>query len=137
MELPHLEEDKHSEIQRKVMDYLAGQVKSTRDFEDKTGISHAMYGRYKDMKSSMTLDKLEKIFSNFPEVKLIVADYLGVFTEEIQEKGTAATKDNDAAVYRDRLVDFMYETITKLRADNSQLLNIIELALRGGSNGAK
>jgi hypothetical protein len=121
------DEAKNSEIQRVVMDYLAGKVNSSRDFETKTGISHAMYGRYIEMKSIMTLDKMEQIFSSFPELKVSVGKHLGIITEE---KHTPATKSDEAGV-----IDVLERTVGILRDENMKLLNIVELALkRGGAD---
>lgn len=121
--------EKESLIQSVVMTYLEGIIKSSRDFEEKTGISHAMFGRYKDKKSFMSVDKLEHIFSKFPDLKMIVIQKL---ISENDEKHTAATNINGAAVK-----EALETTISILREENMKLLNIVELSMkRGGSNGA-
>jgi hypothetical protein len=88
---------KKSEIQRIVMDYIGGKVDSTRDFEDQTGISHAMKARYDEQRSMMSLDKLEHIFSIYPELKIDIAKYLSGNTDKniTQEQKKAGSSDND------------------------------------------
>jgi transcriptional regulator with XRE-family HTH domain len=105
------DEGKTSKIQRLVMDYLEGVIGSSREFEEKTGISHALYHRYKEMKSIMTLAKLEHIFSIYPILGVQVGDYLRGNTDK------KLTNDGKAALSKD-------EELLQSFRDNVALLKL-------------
>lgn len=101
------------------MDYLGGIVNSSREFEEKTGISHAMFGRYNEMTSFMSLDKLEQICSKFPDLKVRIAGYL--FGDK-DGKHTAAT--NEAAVFKKEAEKFRKaaEALARVNLLNAQTI---------------
>lgn len=67
-----------SPLQKFVCNLLAELVDSNKEFEEKTGITHNMLSNYQSMYNYMGIDKLEKIFSAFPEIQTKVSKFLGV-----------------------------------------------------------
>lgn len=65
-----------SPLQKFVCSLLAELVDSNKEFEEKTGITHNMLSNYQAMYNYMGIDKLEKIFSAFPEIQTKVAQFL-------------------------------------------------------------
>jgi hypothetical protein len=128
------EGSKQSEIQRIVMDYLGGMVDSSRDFEEKTGISHAMFGRYKDMKTAMPLDKMEHIFSKFPGLQELVVRHLTgnkMKNNTQAENGSDSTEkplEGDPEVYR-TIVEGKTEYVLMKRSilNDAQIVSNVQL----------
>lgn len=65
-----------SEIQRIIIDYLEELGVSQRQFAELTGVSDATYGGYRRMETSIKLDLVDKIVSNYPDLRIRLAGYL-------------------------------------------------------------
>lgn len=129
MEPTPTEEIKNSEIQRFVMDRIAERVKSSRDFQDQTGISHAMYGRYLEQNSMMSLDKLEKIFSTWPDLRGSLISYLRGTTDEKPTpdgKNMDIEKLQEAVIEKDAVIRFLDNEKTKIQRKLDDALLEIE-----------
>lgn len=94
-----------SPLQKFVCSLLIELVDSNKEFEEKTGITHNMLSNYQSMYNYMGIDKLEKIFSAFPEIQSKVAQFLS---------------DNKSTVYDENMVQ-MFEKLEKSYVDNKEL----------------
>lgn len=122
-------------ISKQIIELIASKLESTgsgRSVAKKTKLSNTSIGNYV-AGASMKLDTMEKILEAFPELRAPIAEIL---LGEPIKKGTEATNSDEAPVDQEKLKAQMEESIQYLRAENTKLLNIVELALkRGGTDG--
>jgi transcriptional regulator with XRE-family HTH domain len=102
-----------SPLQKFVVSLLLDLVDSNKEFEEKTGITHNMLSNYQHMYNYMGIDKLERIFTVFPEIKTKVALFLAP-----QQVGLSGEESR-------RLFEKLEKSYTKLEksySDNIELL---------------
>jgi transcriptional regulator with XRE-family HTH domain len=92
----------NSKLQQLIVDYLKENNVSQRKFATAIGVSETTFGTYVRMTSSMSVEIMDKILTEYPGVRAVLINYLRGNTEENSEKGTAATNNDEAAVIKER-----------------------------------
>ena len=91
-----------SPLQQIIVNYLDKIGVSQRDIADLTGISDTTYGTWRRMSSAMGLNKLDKILTAYPGVKMAVIEYLSGNTEKniTEEQKTMENPEFEIALAR-------------------------------------
>lgn len=66
----------NSTLQGLIVGFLEGQGVTNRGFAKVTGASSAAFGVYRNMKSAMGIDLLDKILEAYPELRVVIAEHL-------------------------------------------------------------
>jgi hypothetical protein len=87
-----------SPLQQLIVDYLKGKGISQRKFADTTGTSESAFGVYARMSSAMGIDVLDKILTKYPDIKPVLIEYLGGYTDKDDKNLQPQQKIDETAV---------------------------------------